>query len=77
VDELLTEGRSTYDQVSRARVYRELQVRINELQPYLSAWAPRFFSGMSSRLRSTAGPLNLDSAYWWWQLERLSLEAAP
>jgi peptide/nickel transport system substrate-binding protein len=77
VDELLAQGRSTYDQVSRARVYRELQVRINELQPYLSAWAPRLFSGMSSGLRSTAGPLNLDSMYWWWQLETLTLEPAP
>jgi ABC-type transport system substrate-binding protein len=74
IDDLLKQGRTTYDEVDRARIYRRLQERIVELQPYLSAWAPRSYTALDKNLHSTAGELRLDSNYWWWQFETLTAE---
>jgi peptide/nickel transport system substrate-binding protein len=73
IDDLLKQGRATYDEVERARIYRRLQERIVELQPYLSALAPRSYTALDTNLRSTAGELRLDSNYWWWQFETLTV----
>jgi ABC-type transport system substrate-binding protein len=73
IDDLLEQGRATYDEVARARIYRSLQERIVELQPYLSAWSARSYTALDKDLRSTAGELRLDSNYWWWQFETLTI----
>jgi peptide/nickel transport system substrate-binding protein len=73
VDQYLTEGVATYDQRERARIYRDLQRVLAEEQPALFAWGGRGQEAIDSRLRTTDGPLDLRTALWWWQLEKLVL----
>ena len=74
VDGLLEQGRATYDRTSRARIYKDLQERIVELQPYIFAWSPTRYSAIDADLRSTAGQLDFESPQWWWQLESLTVD---
>ena len=73
VDQLLDQGKATYDQRERARIYRELQQVLAHDQPVLFGWGGRAHEAMDSRLRLTDGPLDLRTGMWWWQLEKLVL----
>ena len=73
VDRLMAEGKATYDQRERARIYRHLQEVLAEEQPVLFAYGQRANDALDSRLRLTDGPIDLGSRMWWWELEKLTL----
>lgn len=73
VDRLIDAGIATYDLRERARVYRELQLRIAELRPVLFGWAPVATEVLDARIGLTEGELNRASRQWCWQLEKLVL----
>jgi peptide/nickel transport system substrate-binding protein len=70
-DTLLDALDSTYDQRERARIFKEFQELLAEEQPNLFAWADSGREVLSAAVRSTAGPLDLTSGNWWWQVEKL------
>ncbi len=70
-DALLDEGRATYDQRERARIYREWQEVLAEDRPVLFAWSALIREARTDRLESTRGPLRTDTSAWWWELETL------
>lgn len=70
-DSLLDQGRATYDQRERARIYREWQRVLAEDRPVLFAWSALIREARSARLQSTRGPLENDTSTWWWELETL------
>ena len=70
-DSLLDQGRATYDQEERARVYRQWQEVVAEDRPVLFAWSGLVREARSNRLESTQGPLATDASTWWWQLEKV------
>ena len=70
-DSLLDQGRATYDQRERARIYREWQRVLANDRPVLFAWSALIREARSNRLESTRGPLETDTSTWWWELETL------
>lgn len=77
VDRLIDAGITTYDQRERARIYRELQLRLAELRPVLFAWSGRSTEVLDARLGLVEGEINLASRQWCWQLEKLVLRDSP
>ncbi|MFN2483720.1 MAG: ABC transporter substrate-binding protein [Candidatus Limnocylindria bacterium] len=76
VDALLDEGISTYDQRARGRIYRDFQAILAEERPVLFAWAWIRRDAISPRLRlADGGEMNLDSFFWFWQMEKLVVDA--
>jgi len=73
VDALLDDALATYDVRARARDYRAVQDLLADAQPYLFGWSPVLMDVRSRDLVSLDGPLPLDRAHWWWQLERLRI----
>ena len=73
VDRLLAEGRATYDQRERARIYRQFQEVLAAEQPVLFTWGVRTTEALDRRMRLTDGPVDLGSRMWWWELEKLTL----
>jgi peptide/nickel transport system substrate-binding protein len=71
VDDLLDRGLTTYGKAERTEIYRELQRVLAEEQPYLFMAAIGTQEALDADLTSTAGPLDLRSPTWWWQLETL------
>ena len=76
VDRLIDAGVATYDLRERARIYRDLQLRLAELRPVLFAWSPRSTEALDPRLDLTDGEINFESREWCWQLEKLVLRDA-
>ena len=72
-DSLLEQGRATYDQRQRARIYREWQGVVAKDRPVLFAWSSVVREPRSDRMESTHGPVKEDSNTWWWELETLFL----
>ena len=70
-DSLLEQGRATYDQRERARIYQEWQRVVAEDRPVLFAWSSLIREARSERLESTRGALENDTSTWWWELETL------
>lgn len=77
VDRLIEAGVATYDLRERARIYRDLQLRIAELRPVLFAWSPRSTEALDAQLGLTEGEINFESREWCWQLEKLVLRDTP
>ena len=73
VDELLAQGIATYDQRERARVYREFQQILVDEHPVLFGWATRIRDMLGPGLGLTDGEVNLESRFWYWELEKLVL----
>jgi len=72
VDRLIEEGLAVSDQDARAEIYFEYQARLQELQPYMFAWANINADGLSSGMQYSDGPLELDSPYWGWERHKLA-----
>jgi len=70
-DSLLEQGRASYDQRARARIYQEWQRVIAEDISVLFAWSSLIREARSERLESTGGALENDTGTWWWELETL------
>ncbi|MDQ3880735.1 MAG: hypothetical protein M3295_06665, partial [Chloroflexota bacterium] len=76
VDALLDQGIATYDVRERARIYRDYQSILAEERPVLFAWAWKLREAISPNLGLADGTeLNLDSFFWFWQLEKLVVSA--
>lgn len=75
VDRHIEEGLATFDLDARAEIYREYQVRIQELQPYLFAWSYIQADAMDSRLIYADGSTPwLGSPNWYWRRHMLVVE---
>ena len=74
-DSLLDQGRATYDQRERARIYREWQQVVAGDRPVLFAWSALIREARSERLQSTRGPLEDGNSMWWRELETLFVRA--
>jgi ABC-type transport system substrate-binding protein len=70
-DSLIEEGLAATTQEDRAEIYAQFEEIIYEEQPYFFAWADIAREGLNGNLESTAGPLNLETPQWHWQLETL------
>ena len=71
LDRLLTAANSTYDQATRARLYREAQQEVAAKLPYLYLYAYSGYDVLRAGLATADGPLDLDVPNWTWQPERL------
>ena len=72
IDRLIEEGLATSDQAERTEIYFEYQARMQELQPYLFAWANVNADGLSAGMQYDDGPLEADSPLWGWQRHKLA-----
>jgi ABC-type transport system substrate-binding protein len=71
LDRLLTAANATYDQATRARLYREAQQEVAAKLPYLYLYAYSGYDVLRAGLATADGPLDLDVPNWTWQPERL------
>ena len=76
IDRLIEEGLATSDQEERTEIYYQYQERMQELQPYLFAWANINADGLSSGMQYDDGELELDSPLWGWQRHKLAKVAS-
>lgn len=51
VDRLLDEGRATLDREARAQIYRDLQVRLLELAPYIFLYTQHQYEGLRTNVK--------------------------
>jgi ABC-type transport system substrate-binding protein len=72
IDRLIEEGLAVSDQEARTEIYYEYQARMQELQPYLFAWANVNADGLSAGMQYDDGPLELDSPTWGWMRHKLA-----
>ena len=67
-DELLVQGRSTFDRVERKRVYDRFQEILHEEQPYCFLFVPYSFSAVHKRVKgiqpAPAG-IGYNQNHWW------------
>jgi ABC-type transport system substrate-binding protein len=73
VDALAAQALATYDVATRANLYRQIEDDVAAQIPEIFGYNPDNMAVISSRLESTAGPLDKDSARWYWNLESLKL----
>jgi len=72
-DALIEQGLVVSDQAERAAIYQEFEQIIYDDQPYLFAWSDTAREAINVNLQSSAGPLELGSPLFDWQLETLSI----
>ena len=77
VDGLVREGKATYDQEERARLYRELQREVAARLPVMYLWGNNRTDLVRSAVAEVDGPLDLAATNWAWRPERMVLEAGP
>jgi peptide/nickel transport system substrate-binding protein len=65
-DRLLEEGRTTLDQARRTEIYAEFQKLIHEEAPYYFLWADLAHGGISGRVSSSTGEIDLSSVAYFW-----------
>jgi ABC-type transport system substrate-binding protein len=70
-DQLLDAGRATYDQATRARIYRQAQEELASQQPVIFLFAWRNDDDVAAAVATVDGPLDLTAPNWAWQPERL------
>ena len=67
-DELLVQGRSTFDRAERKKVYDRFQEILHEQQPYCFLFVPYSFSAVHKRVKgiqpAPAG-IGYNQNYWW------------
>ena len=62
IDELLKDGRSTFDQTKRKTVYEQLQKLLAQQLPYILIYQRREIDTFSTRLHGVTG--SIDSIFW-------------
>jgi peptide/nickel transport system substrate-binding protein len=77
VDNLVREGRATYDQAERARIYRELQREVAARLPVMFLWGANRTDLVRSAVAEVDGPLDLAATNWAWRPERMVLADGP
>jgi peptide/nickel transport system substrate-binding protein len=77
VDDLVREGKATYDQKERARVYRELQREVAARLPVMYLWGNNRTDLVRSTVAEVDRPLDLEATNWAWRPERMVLGAVP
>jgi len=75
-DALVAEGRATYDQAERTRIYREAQQELAAQVPYIFFWGFVLPDVVRAAVATVDGPLDLSVPNWIWQPERWVV-AAP
>jgi peptide/nickel transport system substrate-binding protein len=75
LDRLIEAAMSTYDQVERASLYRQVQQELAAQLPYIFLWAASNYDVVRSAVTSVDGPLDLTAPYWAWQPERMVVAA--
>ena len=76
IDRLIEEGLATSDQAERTEIYYQYQERMQEIQPYLFAWANVNADGLSAGMQYSDGELELDSPNWGWQRHKVAKAAS-
>jgi ABC-type transport system substrate-binding protein len=71
LDRLLTAGMATYNQATRASLYRQAQQEVAAQLPYLYLWEFGTYEVVRSAVATLDGPLDLTKPNWSWQPERL------
>jgi peptide/nickel transport system substrate-binding protein len=71
VDELLKEGRATFDQEKRTQIYREIHDILYEEQPYLFLYSPDALPIVNSRFRNVeASPIGIGYNFIKWYVPK-------
>jgi peptide/nickel transport system substrate-binding protein len=76
VDRLVKAAMSTYDQVERASLYRQLQQELAAQLPYLFLWGLVNYDLVRGAVTTADGLPDPTVQYWAWQPERMVV-AAP
>jgi peptide/nickel transport system substrate-binding protein len=75
VDRLAAAALATYDQATRASLYRKAQQEIAAQVPYVFLWADNNYDPVRAAVATVDGPLDLTAPNWAWQPERLVVAA--
>lgn len=75
-DALLKAGLATYDQPTRAEVYRQAQQELAAQLPYLYVWANGAPDAIRDAVRTTTGPVDFSQPDWAWAPETLVVLAS-
>ncbi|MDQ1324119.1 MAG: hypothetical protein QG587_1455, partial [Chloroflexota bacterium] len=71
------QGKATYDQAERARIYRELQREVAARLPVMFLWGSNRTDLVRSAVADVDRPLDLAATNWAWRPERMVLEPGP
>jgi ABC-type transport system substrate-binding protein len=71
LERLLTAGMATYDQATRASLYRQAQQEVGAQLPNIFLWEYGSYDVVRSAVSTVDGPLDLTKPNWSWQPERL------
>ncbi len=76
-DALIEAGLVELDQDARAAIYQDFEAIMAEELPYLWAWSDIAREGLSDTIGTTAdGGLSLDTPTFFWEVEKLTIQAA-
>ncbi|HUS14064.1 MAG TPA: ABC transporter substrate-binding protein [Chloroflexia bacterium] len=73
-DDLSIKARGEYDPAKRAALYAQIQQLLASDMPYYPLWADSHYLMLSRRI---AGPINLQSPRYLWNVEKWWMEPAP
>jgi ABC-type transport system substrate-binding protein len=71
LDHLLTAAMATYDQATRASLYRQAQQEVGAQLPNIFLWEYGTYDVVRSAVSTVDGPLDLTKPNWSWQPERI------
>jgi ABC-type transport system substrate-binding protein len=72
VDKLIEQGLKEFDQTKRAAIYQQYAKLQSDDLPVLYGWSDIAREGLRKTVDSSAGPLQMDTPTWFWQIEKLT-----